>query len=255
MKGSNQTPSLILPTVADANVTTNIVHLSPTISTVFHVIDFSLFPPIIYLHYLIILMLRRDKKKKGNILIKSVLQVYCLIVPVSSVAMYVYTDVLLMFIDIPFNVLGKWFCNMIQLVTYFGGIYVGSFSLTAALMKYWFIVKSVKAKKFGEKKATVLFLVLHLAFSITTSVLNMISTGNEDMMYWINRCWNKEMSNDLFCLSHEYDTIKYFGEEIANNLKAILRSICGCLTIINFVVFGNIAELILYTTIWRNINR
>ena len=145
---------------------------------------------------------------------------------------------------------------MVQLEIYFAGIFSGYYNLTTELIKYYIkYVKSLRAKQFGEKKATVFFLVLHLVISIMASVLNLISSGNEDVIYWITRCWNKEVSSDLFCLSHTFDTIKYFGEEIANIFNVILRSICGCLRIFNLVVFLNIAELILYTTIFKLINR
>ena len=243
--------------------------VSPIISSLLLIINTFLTIPMGYLHYLIASMIKRDKNKKGHTLIGSVLRVYTIIVPFTFFAMVLYANILLNYVDPPSGVLGEWFCHIFQPWSQFSGMYIGQFSLVLSMMKYWFVVKSIKAKRFGEKKATVIFLVVHLVVPILASGLILITDVSEDAAGALGKCyWVKgrmheqpksnikqidflEQAADYLCFNHKYDS----WSGTVNGLKSLLRFICGGLRLFKLVVFGNVIEILLYIWIFKHVNR
>ena len=152
------------------------------------------------------------------------------------------------------------YCHVYQICTHIIGVYVGTFSLLAAAMKYWFIVHNKTAEKFGKSRTTKIFLFIHLVICLVVPLLNVISAGDHDHIFWVNQCWGDvrpdSRTADTFwngikqslCHYRTYDTESYIGTQASKVLEPILRVMCGGLTIFYFLFLSNISELFLY---WR----
>ena len=247
--------------------TTSQHYLSPKLSNLFLIIDFTLLLQISYSHYMIKCMIRREKEKKGHAIIKSLLSCYAIIVPCVFIFCFTYVHVILRYASPPAQVLGHGFCYVYAIFAHSGGLYVGAFSLFTALIKYWFIVNNAHAKGVGEEKAKNVFAISYCIIPLVLAAFNAISTGNVDQVIWVNYCWRPlpsfdtmnssqhESKNDLFCADRQYDIEKYFGTTASNHFIPMLRLICGGVKLSYIVFFSNTAELAIYALIFKYLNR
>ena len=242
-------------------------YLTPELSTLFLLIDFTLLAPISYSHYKIKRMIKREKENKGHAIIKTLLSCYAIIVPCVFIICFLYVHVVLRYTSPPSQVFGDGFCYAYTIVAHSGGLYVGAFSLFTAIIKYWFIVNNANAIQFGEEKAKKLFAISYCIIPLILAAFNSISNGNVDQIIWVNYCWRplprfdtinsnvRESENDFFCADRQYDIEKYFGTTASNHFIPMLRVICGGVKIMYIVFFSNIAELVIYALIFKYLNR
>jgi hypothetical protein len=242
--------------------------LSPNAENIFLVVDVTLLLHMFFFHFMMWVMLRREKQKKGQHLIKNLLECYVMIVPLSYFVIGVYINVLTRFSDAPSVLIGPWFCNIFELFGHADIVYLGGFSLFVSGVKYWFIVKNSNAKNFGEEKARKIFLISHFALPTVMSGLNSISNGHTDQVFWVNHCWglNPASQNitdngvggnigDLFCGNRQYEIPEYFQETTRNIITTSLRATCGTLKVLYMLFLSNMAEFIIYILLFRYLNR
>ena len=135
-------------------------------------------------------------------------------------------------------------------------------------MKYSFIVHNDKAERFGVERIKSKVLILHVVVPITMSALHVISTGNMDPMNGINRCWGNEASDtknatvvgthsstDIFCQDRKYEVSEYVGEQLAEYIEPLLRTMC--IGVSSFYIFTtcNMMELVLYFLLFKRLDR
>ena len=250
------------------NSTSSNLLLSPQTHFIFLGIDVILITPLLYFHYLMRAMLKRENKKKGQNLIKDQMKAYVWIIPVSFVVIGLYINVLTFFVDPPSIWIGPWFCIIFELFGHVDIVYIGGFSLWAAVIKYWFIVHNKKATHFGEAKAKRILFVIHILIPILFGFLNSLSNGRKDQVFWVDHCWGqdkyskvdnsgseKNALGELLCANRNYTFPNYFGEKVAVAVTQILRMTCGSLKLFYLIFLSNMIEFILYYLIFRYLNR
>ena len=122
--------------------------------------------------------------------------------------------------------------------------------------------------QFGEARARKIFMISHLAFPVIMAVLNSLSNGRVDQLFWVDHCWsyrgwrfnhlnmtNVEKIGSFFCEHRQYDISDYFGEGSKQTITKILRALCGSVKVTYLVFLSNILELILYYRIFQYLNR
>ena len=179
-----------------------------------------------YFHYLIILMTKRESKvRKGQQLIKELLQCYSVMVPFTFIGASAYLDVMTRYLITPKVVKGFWFCASFEVYIHISTIYIGGFSLYVAALKYWRIVHNPTATIFGVYKARKVCFVLHLIIPIIISLLNSISNGKVDQIFSVDHCWNNVSRNNttdhsaydkiksFVCIDRNYEMEAYFGKK------------------------------------------
>ena len=242
--------------------------LSPLAHYSFLAIDIILIIPKLYFHFLKRAMLNRENKKKGQNLMKNLLKGYVWTVPTSFLVIAIYINVLTAYLEPPSLWIGVWFCSVFEVIGHINIVYIGGFSLWAALIKYWFIVHNKKATNFGEAKARKILLVSHIVVPVTLSSLNSISNGRRDQIFWVDHCWGqtKDLSGiadesepnpfvKLLCFDRNYTLPSYFGENIDDVATKTLRVTCGGLKLLYFIFLSNMIEFFLYFLIFRYLNR
>jgi len=146
-------------------------------------------------------------------------------------------------------------------------VYIGGFSIFVAAKKYWFIVHNATAMNFGKHKAKKILLVSHILLPIILSLLNTISNGRIDQIFWVDHCWSHaadainitssatDKIEDYFCANRHYELPELFGESLRNLVTNSLRATCGTVKVFYFLFLSNILELFLYLLIFRYLNR
>ena len=250
------------------NSAANDLLLSPLAHYSFLGIDIILIIPMLYFHFLKRSMLKRENKKKGQNLMKNLLEGYVWTIPVSFLAIAIYINVLTTYLEPPSLWIGFWFCIVFEIFGHIDIVYIGGFSLWAAIIKYWFIVHNKKATNFGEEKARKILLVSHIVVPITLSSLNSISNGKRDQIFWVDHCWGQTKDPSgiadesepnpfvkLLCFDRNYTLPSYFGENIDDVATKTLRVTCGGLKLLYFIFLSNMIEFFLYFLIFRYLNR
>ena len=250
------------------NPAANDLLLSPLAHYIFLGIDIILIIPMLYFHFLKRSMLKRENKKKGQNLMKNLLEGYVWTIPISFLAIAIYINVLTTYLEPPSLWIGFWFCIVFEIFGHIDIVYIGGFSLWAALIKYWFIVHNKKATNFGEEKARKILLVSHIVVPTTLSSLNSISNGKRDQIFWVDHCWGQTKDprgiadesepnsfEKLLCFDRNYTLPSYFGENIDDVATKTLRVTCGGLKLFYFIFLSNMIEFFLYFLIFRYLNR
>ena len=199
---------------------------------------------------------------------KNLLEGYVWTIPISFLAIAIYINVLTTYLEPPSLWIGFWFCIVFEIFGHIDIVYIGGFSLWAALIKYWFIVHNKKATNFGEEKARKILLVSHIVVPITLSSLNSISNGKRDQIFWVDHCWGQTKNprgiadesepnsfEKLLCFDRNYTVPSYFGENIDDVATKTLRVTCGGLKLLYFIFLSNMIEFFLYFLIFRYLNR
>ena len=241
--------------------------LNPVISYIFLGIDVTLLLPLCYFHYLIWIMIKREKNRKGQNLVKHLLKCYSVIVPISFFITAVYINTLTRYVYPPWLLSEKWFCLIFEFLQHSTIVYIGGFSVFVASIKYLFIVHYDNAIKFGEIRARKIFFVVHLLTPMILALLNSVSNGNIDPIFWVDHCWtyktdtentnssvNEKLEN-FFCVNREYDTSKLFGETLGGIVAWLLRGICGGVKVFYLMILSNLIELVLYGLIINDLCR
>ena len=223
-----------------------------------------------YFHHLIQRMnLRKDSKKANFGIMQNLLSCYSVIVPFTFSIVFTYLNIILQYINPPSEIFGEWFCFAYEYFAHSTGLYLGSFSIFTAGMKYWFIVHNAKARVYGEEKAKRRFLVLHLALPVVMAAMNSISNGNKDQIYVVNICWKHfpetiinattreetSLTDRFLCLDRTYSIEAYIGELASVYFEPFLRTICGSISVFYILFCSNMGELIIYWLIFKYLNR
>ena len=165
------------------------------------------------------------------------------------------------------EILGIWYCHTFETLSIFGTVYVGIFSVLAAAMRYWFIVKNEKAESIGKEKCKRIFLFVHLAIPLVMAPLHAVSNGEPVHNFWLNQCWGHPMQNtvvesglwkkigDNLCFNREYEIESYTGAVAGRFFEPVLRGVCGGLTIFTVIFLSNTVELIVYVMLFKHIDR
>ena len=237
-------------------------------SHLFLVLDIFQVLILCYFYYLMICMLKREsKEKKGQDLIKELLQCYSVMVPITFLGASAYLDVMTRYLTTPNFLKGFWFCVTFELYIHISTIYIGGFSLYVASLKYWRIVHNPTATKFREYKARKICFALHLFIPILISILNSLSNGRVDQIFTVDHCWSIDLHDNttdpsgydkiksFFCVDRTYQIEAYFGTSLGNNIARILRVLCGSVKIFHLLFLSNLIELILYILIFTYLDR
>ena len=107
-----------------------------------------------YFHYLIYRMTLRKDLKNSQGTITNVLACYSVITPITFLFAFVYLNIVLQYTFPPSEIIGEWFCFAYEYYVHVVCIYLATFSLFTALMKYWFIVENARATNYGVEKGT-----------------------------------------------------------------------------------------------------
>ena len=237
--------------------------LDQNTSYVFLSIDIILLTILFYFHYLLYMMLKREDQKKSQDFMKDLLKSYILITPGTYLYIFAYINILTTRSEPPSHLIGHWFCDAFETVGHATIVYIGGFSVFVASMKYWFIIKYDVAMKYGESKARKVAFIAHLMIPLIMGILNSVSNGNRDQIFWIEHCWGfqgrydtttagNEVSEKLanvFCLNNQYEEIdNFFG---TNDTRAVaathtLRGICAGVKVFYIIFLSNGMELVIY---------
>ena len=112
-----------------------------TITSVFLGLDAVLYISAIYVLNLILRMVNRQERKQQNTLLCKPLKIYVYFY-LFCVPYLIINGVIISSIFPTSEVLGSVYCHVYQICIHIIGVYVGTFSLLAAAMKYWFIVNN-----------------------------------------------------------------------------------------------------------------
>ena len=235
--------------------------LDPLVSNIFLGIDVVLLCLLCYFHYKIWRMVKREEKKKGQNLVKHLLKCYSVIVPITFCFTAVYINILTRYVYVPWAVSGYWFCLVFETFQHATIVYVGGFSVFVAGIKYWFIVHYAKANDFGEKCARKVFLITHLVIPFLIALLNSVSNGNIDQIFWVDHCWTYRTDTEnlnstsiqklenFFCVNREYGVSKEVGGTLGMVMEGCLRALCGGVKVFYLMLLSNMLELIAYALI------
>ena len=241
--------------------------LSSEIASFFLIFNAGLLIPSTYLHFLIHRMVSREKKKVGETLHGRALTIYAKLVVFAQFWIIINVNGIMSYTYPAFDVIGSWYCYLVEVVLSYIAVYIGSFSLLIAAMKYWFIVHNAKAQKVGIDRSLTISITIHLSMSVILPLLNAVSNGDMDSRYWVNKCWGHDIRNSnatngfwntlgkVFCYFRDYHLDYYIGKQASEYLEPCLRVLCGGLVFLFTLMLLNLIELVLYALLLKHIDR
>ena len=244
--------------------------LSPVLCNFLLTLDLIWLVISFYLHRCLYRSTTRIDFRNKISMIFNLLTCYSKVAPFTICYGFIYGNILLPYNYPNSETLGEWFCYVNQYICHCGIMYLGAFTLFTAAMKYWFIVHTVSAKRFGEERVKHIVLNLHLAVPITIAALHVLSVGNADSVSGLNRCWRVETSissnkgtatlstlssTDIFCQNRQYQVAQYLGDKAAFVVTPILRTICVGVNGFYILTTCNMIELIFYFLLLRRLDR
>ena len=223
----------------------------------------------IYFCRLIMLMAKREARKRKDMLLGKALMCFAILLPVLLFVGVCNGYGVLSFVYPTAEIIGAWYCYVYEFVAYFCGTYLGVFSFLTAVLRYRYILGSENGESVDKDKAKTTLLIIHLTIPTVVSLLNSLSNGDVDQFPWVNQCWGYKEENkthreendfiyyigDLFCYNRNYELECYVGTTAANVLEPLLRVVCGGLNVFYMLFMSNMVELIIYVIIFRNVNR
>ena len=255
------------PDVTNSNGMQQQLPISSEMAYSFLVLILILSIPLYYFHYLIFRMTRREQKKKEQPLMTQALIIYAVVFPVSISLSAAYGIGILPHVYPPAEVLGSWFCFLVEYIVHFSGMYAGMFSLLSAIMKYRCMVHNHHLKCYGEDKAVKLLVTLHLVIPSVVSFVNLVSNGDKDHLTTVDQCWSHqsepknvddrflETIGDYFCYNRQYQVKEYFGDAVSTFIEPVLRFICGSQKVVSFLLMSNIIEIFVYYYLCQHLDR
>ena len=258
----------LLDNIYDRNVTRFGFLLDFEINNVFLGLDIVLIFNMYISHYKLWLMIKREKRKRGHDMVKNLLASYSIIVPLVFTVLSTYLNILTRYSHPPWIISGHWFCISVEGFCHTSIVYIGGFSLFVAATKYLFIVHHVRAKDFGEAKAIKILTFSHFIFPLVMALLNSSSNGRIDQLFMVDHCWSfqgwrfnnpnmttSEQVRSFFCMNREYDISDYFDENLKHTITQMLRVLCVCVKLTYLVLLSNVVETLLYSLIFKYLNR
>ena len=251
------------------NISNTIDHNLPSsrFASFFLVLNICLLVPSVYLHFLIVRMVGREKKKVGGTLHGNALAIYAKFVIFTQLMVIININGIMSYIYPASNNVGSWYCYTVEISFHVMGVYTGIFSLLLATMKYWFVVHNEHAKKVGVERSQMVFIIIHILVSTILPLFNAVSNGDVDHYYWVNQCWGNQVGNleiennfwnivgEEFCYFRTYQLNYYIGAAASEFWETCLRILCGGVTMFYILLFSNILELIIYLKLFKHIDR
>ena len=246
--------------------------LSETSSYIFLTIDITLLTILVYFHSLLHLMLKRENQRSGQDLLKDLLSCYIVITPVSFLLIFSYINIFAIYSESPSTLIGSEFCDVFETMGHATIVYIGCFSVFVACVKFCFLNKHASTIQFGEDRAKRIAVIFHLVIPILLGILNSISNGDKDQIFWVEHCWgfngrsntsgtgNEEygMLREIVCLDRQYEEVnRFYGDNDTRTIVATraLRSICGAVNIFYLLFLSNGMEFIIYIFVVRYLYR
>ena len=200
--------------------------------------------------------------KKENGLVKEVTQMYSL----SSIIMYPFWLIVPTITDFihPLNeVVGEWFCYLVQSLTFFHLNVITMQSFLIAIMRYWFIVHEENVKKHGKEKVKKFFAFLSIIVPLIMVIWGTAENTGLDPFLFVNRCFGRDhrvflinisplkFFNPYYCEFENYNGKGTYGKI----LELFTRATCIFKTLLTLLMASNISEGIIYYKIFSHIKR
>ena len=154
---------------------------------------------------------------------------------------------------------GEWFCKLSAFVIIYGVKIIIMNSLIVAVMKYVFIVHTLKARKYGNEKVQKLFTIINLTIPLILATFQVIM-GDYEFYKAINNCLGLERENMpklniwqklFFCKVKEPD--EFLSEGYTTNL--VLQSACAIQSALTYLIISNLPEAYFYYKIFTKMKR
>ena len=217
-------------------------------------------------------MLKRENQRSGQDLLKDLLSCYIVITPGTFLFIFSYINIFATYSDSPSNLIGSEFCDVFETIGHATIAYIGCFSVFVACVKFCFLNKHASTIRFGEDRAKRIAVILHLVIPIILGILNSVSNGDKDQVFWVEHCWgfrgrsntsglgNEEygMLREIVCLDRQYVEVKrFFGDNDTRTIVATraLRGICGGVNVFYLLFLSNGMEFIIYIFVVRYLYR
>ena len=221
-----------------------------------------------YFNFLVRQMVRRELKKGELHLLADLISCFFIFVPVAFFLLNTYLNILTRYSPPPWIISGYWFCALLEIFCHIAIFYIAGYSVSSTILKYWFLVKFISARNFGEQKAKKVLFVSHLLLPLLMSFLNSASNGRIDPLSPVDHCWShpgwrfynpditySQKLQNFFCANREYDISEFWGENARRNITIILRIICLIVKITYILLITKVPELIMYINMLKHINR
>ena len=156
--------------------------------------------------------------------------------------------------------IGSWMCYIFAFVFSFGVNSVASHSLIVAILKYVFIVHTMKARSFGEDKMKRLFLFINFLLPLILAI-NFMIISNVRESGNLKTCFNPSIEEDIPYDAEPYNPYYMFGYAIATfaqekSLIFYLQLALGIFQTIATLATGtNIVEAVFYFLIFKAMKR
>ena len=236
---------------------------------VFLSINLCLMIPFIYFHILILRMTKREEKKNEQILLCKMLSIYAKVSPLLVLFLITNLHGIMSFIYPAAETFGTWYCYVTKFASYFTALYIGTISLLAAILRYYFIVHHNKGSNTGRENIIKKCVVIHIVISFVMSLIKLLSNGDGDsnQRLWANQCWGhnievSKLENDtlsgisnFFCVNRHYQIEYYIGAQFSKYFEPILRFFCGGSNLFYGLLLSNSVELVLYLMTLKHMDR
>ena len=151
-----------------------------------------------------------------------------------------------------FSDIGSWVCYISAFVFAFGTHSVASHSLIVAILKYVFIVHTMKARVFGEEKIQRLFLYINFVLPLIIAIIDNMITSDFRQSGILDTCFNPSTEKDLPYNVEPHNAYYMFGNIIGKFEKEktsffYLQLVLVIFQTVAFLTTGtNIVEAVFY---------
>jgi hypothetical protein len=213
-------------------------------------------------------MVHREQVKKEDTIMSKVLKYYSALLPISILFLVLSVNVAMSFVYPVSQEFGEWYCNSFQLLGHISVVYLGILSTITATIRYKYFKKHQVDTPVVKERQKKVFLILHLVTPTIVSILNFSLIGERDNTFWVNHCWGHNDGEvqenettilyqiaEKMCYNKEYNVESYVGTTAANIIEPLLRVACGGTALFYLVYMSNIVEIIIYSVIFRHVDR
>ena len=201
-----------------------------------------------YLHYLVLIMAKRDSS-----IVTCLLPDFALNFLVGGPAAYILFSIVTLLSDPAAEVIGIWFCHVGSIIMHVWMYKVLVFSLLVALLRYLYVVHNEKIMGYGLPRVERIFRILYWAVPIGLTTLHFGLRNDYVFMAAINRCYGWSLSGWYktgrhFCFVMDHGFPNRFAEYG-------FRSLCMFNVVVRMLLFSNIAEAVIYYRIHVHLKR
>ena len=152
---------------------------------------------------------------------------------------------------------GSWICYISAFVEYFGYHAIVIQSLLIAGVKYLFIVHTLKARSFGEKKIQRIFLKIHIIYPTILAIASIMTSAFHTRPSLKSCFGNSFQSLDSTEITIQETLLCGIGSSSENDSNYIYgaKFICATKTLLASIINCNIPEGYLYYKIFNTMKR